>query len=91
MYMLYNHDICLYMSTQRIRWIHGDYIEYFCVVNHLKMAAKRGRNMQCEKCTINLALKYTVLRTEVFQYLIDTRATGCITQLLWYNINKNII
>jgi hypothetical protein len=23
-----------------------------------------------------------VLRTEVFQYLIDTRATGCITQLL---------
>jgi hypothetical protein len=23
-----------------------------------------------------------VLRAEVFQYLIDTRATGCITQLL---------
>jgi hypothetical protein len=29
-----------------------------------------------------LALKNTVLCTEVFQYLIDTCATGCITQLL---------
>jgi hypothetical protein len=30
--MLHNHNICLYMSTQRIRWIYSDYFEYiFCV------------------------------------------------------------
>jgi hypothetical protein len=30
--MLHNHDICLYMSTQRIRWLYSDYLEYiFCV------------------------------------------------------------
>jgi hypothetical protein len=36
----------------------------------------------CEKCTIKSSTRDTVLSTEVFQYLIDTRATGCITQLL---------
>jgi hypothetical protein len=30
--LVLDHDICLYMYTQRIRWIYSDYLEYiFCV------------------------------------------------------------
>jgi hypothetical protein len=49
---------------------------FYCALLTLHVSAPFGGHLEVLR---------TVLRTEVFQYLIDTRATGCITQLLRFS------